>query len=259
MKDDNINQLTDEKAMSTYTFHLDDDLCMPRVITRGGLLNPALIEELTENRDGLDPFDLFSTEEEIIKDVITTAILEPYHSVRHCLAPIERFEFEFSDIDDVGGMVTVTATGVYANGMHHTITVRTNSASPNWKAFYKLFWLRSPNINSHIKTVYHGVGGDGRVKLHPYVMCETRLPTADQIARLHSPSWRIQEFDGVVTAGLMVTGMFFVKTKFFGLYNAAVIIGDSSLVNVEAPVDFLSDGVKRDIEQLEKILRKPTN
>lgn len=238
----------------TYTFHLEDTL----VITRGGLLNPALIEEIAENR-GIDPFELIGREEDVVRDFVTTAILESYHSVRHCLAPIERFEFEFSDVDDVGGMVTVTATAAYANGMHHTIVVRTNSAFPNWKVFQKLFWLRSPNIDTRAETVYHGVGGDGRVKLYPYVMCEAKLPASERFARLHSPSWRIQEVDGVVTAGLMVTGMFFIETKFFGLYNVVVLIGDSSLVNVEAPVDFLSDGVKRDIEQIEKILRKPTN
>lgn len=231
-------------------FHLKDT----RVITRGGLLNPALIEEIVENR-GIDPFDLFGREEEIIRDFVTTAILEPYHSVKHCLAPIERFEFEFSDVDDVGGMVTVTATAVFSNDLTHTITVRTNSTSPSWKAFYKLFWLCSPNIDTHIKTVYYGVGGDGRVKLYPYVTYRTKLPTSDRLARLYSPSWRIQEFNGVVTAGLMVTGMFFIETKFFGMFGAPILVGDSSLVNVEAPVDFLSDGVKRDIELIEKILR----
>ena len=59
----------------------------------------------------------------------------------------------------------------------------------------------------------------------------------------------------MVTAGLMVTGRFFIETKFFGLFNPTVLVGDFSLVNVEAPVDFLSDGVKCDIEQIEKILR----
>ena len=244
--------------MNTLEFQLEDDPCSPRVITRGGLLNPALIEGIVEDR-GIDPFDLIGREEEIIKDFVTTAILEPYHSVKHCLAPIERFEFEFSDVDDVGGMVTVTATAGFSNGLTHTITVRTNSACPNWQAFYKLFWMRSPNIDTRAETVYYGVGGDGRVKLHPYVMCETKLPTLYWFARLYSPSWRIQEFDGVVTAGLMVTGRFFVETKFFGMYNATALIGDCSLVNVEAPVDFLSDGVKRDIEQIEKILKKLTN
>ena len=231
-------------------FHLND----VRVITRGGLLNPALIEAIAEYR-GIDPFDLFGREEEIIRDFVITAILEPYHSVRQCLAPIERFEFEFSDIDDVGGMVTVTATAVFSNGLTHHIIVRLNSTSPNWKAFYQLFWLRSPNIDTRAKTTYYGVGDDGRVKLYPYVMCEAKLPALYRFARLHSPSWRIQEFDGVVTAGLMCTGMFCVKTQFFGLYNAAVLIGDSSLVNVEAPIEFLSTGVKRDIEQIGKILR----
>lgn len=233
----------------TYTFHIDD----ARVITRGGLLNPALVEEIVSR--GADPFDLIGQEEEVISDFVTTAILEPYHSVKHCLAPIERFEFEFSDIDEVGGMVTVTATAVYANGMRHTITVRTNSTRPNWKAFYKLFWLRGPNIDTRAKTTYYGVGGDGRVQLYPYVTHKTKLPTLYWFARLYSPSWRIQEFDGVVTAGLMVTGMFFVETKFFGLYDPTILIGDASLVNVEAPFAFLSDGVKRDIEQIEKILR----
>ncbi len=241
-------------TQQTYTFHLDD----VRVITRGGLLNPALIEDIVAYR-GVDPFDLIGREEEIIQDFVTIAILEPYHSVKHCLAPIERFEFEFSDINDVGGTVTVTATAVFSNDLTHTVTIRTNSASPNWKAFYKLFWLRSPNIDTRAETVYYGVGGDGRVKLYPYVMCETKLPSSDRFARLYLPSWRIQEFDDVVTAGLMVTGMFFVETKFFGLYDTAILIGDASLVDVEAPVDFLSDGVKRDIEQIEKILRKPTN
>ena len=226
-----------------------------RVITRGGLLNPALIEYLAF-RGGIDPFDLIGREEEVVHDFVTTAILEPYRSVKHCLSPIERFEFEFSDIDDIDGMVTVTATAVYANGMHHTVTVRTNSTNPNWRAFYKLFWLRSPNIDTRAKTVYCGVGGDGYVKLHPYVMCEAKLPTLYWFARLDSPSWRIQEFDSVVTAGLMVTGVFVVETKFFGLHSHTILIGDAGLVNVEAPVDFLSDGVKRDIEQIEKILRK---
>ena len=229
-----------------------------RVITRGGLLNPALIEEIAENR-GIDPFELIGREEEISRDFVTTAILEPYNVVRPLLVPIERFEFEFSDVDDDGGTVTVTATAVFSNGLTNTITVRTNSASPNWKAFYKLFWLRNPNIDIRIKTVYHGVGGDGRVTLYPYVMCEAKLPTSDRFARLYSPSWRIQEFDGVVTAGLMVPGIFFVETQFFGMFGAPALIGDSSLVNVEAPVDFLCDGVKRDIEQIEKILQKPTN
>ena len=150
-------------------------------------------------------------------------------------------------------MVTVTATAVFSNGLN-TITVRTNSVSPNWKAFYELFWLRNPNIDTRAETVYYGVGGDGRVKLYPYVMCETKLPTLYWFARLYSPSWRIQEFDGVVTAGLMVTGVFFVETKFFGLYDTTILIGDASLVNVEAPIEFLSDGVKRDIEQIKKIL-----
>ena len=237
-------------TQQTYTFHLDD----VRVITCGGLLNAALIEDIVAFR-GIDPFDLFGQEEEVIRDFVTTAILEPYHSVKHCLAPIERFEFEFSDIDDVGGMVTVTATAVFSNDLTHTVTVRTNSTSPNWKAFYKLFWLRNPNIDTRAETVYYGVGGDGRVKLYPYVMCETKLPTLYWFARLYSPSWRIQEFDGFVTAGLMVTGEFFVETKFFGLYNPTVLIGDAGLVNVEAPVEFLSTGVKRDIEQIKKILR----
>lgn len=237
--------------MSTYEFHLDD----VRVITRGGLLNPALIEDIVEYR-GIDPFDLFGREEEIIRDFVTTAILEPYRSVRHCLAPIDRFEIEFSDVDDVGGMVTVTAIAVFSNGLTNNVTVRTNSASPNWKAFYKLFWLHSPNIDRHLKTKYYGVGGDGRVKLYPYVKCETKLPALYRFARLYSPAWRIQELDGVVTAGLMVTGKFFVETKFFGLYDSTILVGDSSLVNVEAPVDFLSDGVRHDIEQIEKILRK---
>ena len=243
--------------MNTIEFQLEDDPCSPRVITRGGLLNPALIERVVEDR-GLDPFDLFGREEEIIEDFVTTAILEPYRSVKHCLAPIDRFEFEFSDIDD-GGMVTVTATAVYANGKHHSAAVRTYSASPNWQTFYKLFWMRNPNIDTRAETVYYGVGGDGRVKLYPYVMCETKLPTLYWFARLYSPSWRIQEFDGVVTAGLMVAGRFFIETKFFGPFNPTVLVGDFSLVNVEAPVDFLSDGVKRDIEQIEKILKKLTN
>lgn len=234
--------------MSTTTteFYLDD----VRVITRGGLLNPALVEEIAKNR-WIDPFDLIGREDEIIRDFVTTAILRPYYSVKHFLAPIERFEFEFSD--NVGGMVTVTATAVFSNGLN-TITVRTNSVSPNWKAFYELFWLRNPNIDTRAETVYYGVGGDGRVKLYPYVMCETKLPTLYWFARLYSPSWRIQEFDGVVTAGLMVTGVFFVETKFFGLYDTTILIGDASLVNVEAPIEFLSDGVKRDIEQIKKIL-----
>ena len=153
-------------------------------------------------------------------------------------------------------MVTVTATAVYANGMPYTVAVRTNSACPNWQAFYKLFWMRSPNIDTRAETVYYGVGGDGRVKLYPYVECPAPKKFFwHQFARLHSPSWRIQEFDGVVTAGLMVTGRFFIETKFFGLFNPTVLVGDFSLVNVEAPVDFLSDGVKCDIEQIEKILR----
>ncbi len=239
-------------TQQTYTFHLDDGNCIPLVITRGRLLNSALIEDF-----GIDPFELIGREDEFIKDFVITAILEPYHSVRHCLAPIEQFEFEFADIDDVGGMVTVTATAVFSNGLTHTITVRVNSASPNWKAFYKLFWLRSPNIDTRAETAYHGAGGDGRVKLYPYVMCGAKLPASDRFARLYSPSWRIQEFDGVVTAGLMVTGMFFVETKFFGLFDNPILIGDSSLVNVEAPLDFLSDGVKRDIEQIESVLNKP--
>lgn len=236
--------------MSTeFEFHLDD----VRVIVRGGFLNPALIEEIVENR-GLDPFDVIGQEEEIIKDFVITAIRQPYHAVKPCLAPIERFEFAFSDIDDVGGMVTVTATAVFANGQHHTIVVEINSAYPNWQAFYKLFWMRNPNIDDRAKTVYYGVGGDGRIKLHPYVMRETKLSAVYRFARLYSPAWRIQEFEGVVTAGLMVPGMFFVKTRFFGLYNPDVLIGDYDLVNVEAPVDFLSANVKHDIEQIEEIL-----
>ena len=151
---------------TTFEFRLNNNPHLPRVITRGGLLNPALIERVVENC-GIDPFDLIGREEEIIEDFVTTAILELYHSVKHCLAPIERFEFEFSDVDDVGGMVTVTATAVYANGKHHSAAVRTYSASPNWQAFYKLFWMRNPNIDTRAETVYYGVGGDGRVKLYP--------------------------------------------------------------------------------------------
>ena len=71
-------------TQQTYTFHLDDGNCIPLVITRGRLLNSALIEDC-----GKDPFELIGREDELIKDFITTAILEPYHSVRHCLAPIE--------------------------------------------------------------------------------------------------------------------------------------------------------------------------
>ena len=241
--------------MSTLEFRLGDDICIcsPRVITRGGLLNAALIEELAEER-GLDQFDLIGREEEIIEDFITTAIREPYRAVCPCLAPIERFEFEFWDVDDVGGMVTVTATAVFSNDLTHTITVRTNSVYPNWIAFYELFWMRRPSIDTRAETVYYGVGGDGRVKLYPYVMRETKLPALYRFARLYSPAWRIQEFDGVVTAGLMVPGRFFVGTKFFGLYNSTVLIGDSNLVNVEAPVEFLSDSARRDIEKIEKIL-----
>ena len=239
--------------MSTeFEFHLEDNTL---VITRGGLLNSALIEWIAENR-GIDLFDIVGGEEEIIKDFVTTAILEPYRSVRHCLAPIERLEFEFSDVDDVGGMVTVTATAVFSNGLTHTVTIRMNSALPNWKAFYKLFWMCTPNIDTRAETVYYGVGGDGRIKLYPYVMRVAKLPTSDRFARLHSPSWRIQEFDGGVTAGLMVAGMFFVGSKFFGMFGAPILIGDSSVVNVEAPVDFLSDDVKYDIEQIEKIFEK---
>ena len=66
--------------MSTTTteFYLDD----VRVITRGGLLNPALVEEIAKNR-WIDPFDLIGREDEIIRDFVTTAILRPYYSVKH--------------------------------------------------------------------------------------------------------------------------------------------------------------------------------
>lgn len=243
--------------MSTLEFRLGDDICIcsPRVITRGGLLNAALIEELAEER-GIDPFDAIGREEEIIKDFVTTAIREPYRAVKHCLAPIERFEFEFSDIDDVGGMVTVTATAVFSNDLTHTITVRTYSVYPSWMAFYKLFWLRRPSsINTCAETVYYGVGGDGRIKLYPYVMRETKLTALYRFARLYLPAWRIQEFEGVVTAGLLVPGKFFVDSNFFSLYSFTVLIGDSNVVNVEAPVEFLSDSARRDIEKIEEILR----
>ena len=240
---------------TTLEFSLEDDPRSPRVITRGGLLN--LIEEIAENRE-LDPFDLIGREEEIIEDFVTTAILEPYHAIKHCLAPIERFEFAF-EFDETGYDMTVTATAVYANGKHHTITFSTISAHPNWMAFYELFWMRRPNIDTRIETVYYGVGGDGRVKLYPYVMRETKLPALYRFARLYSPAWRIQELEGVVTAGLMIPGQFVVETKFFGLFNPTMLVGDSSLVNVEAPIDFLSANVKRDIEQIEKILRKQTD
>lgn len=235
--------------MSTTTteFYLDD----VRVITRGGLLNPALIEEIVENR-GIDPFDVIGREEEIIQDFIATAILEPYHAVRSYLAPIERFEFEFSDVDDVG-MVTVTATAVFSSGLMHNVVVRDFSPRPAFSKFFELFWLRRPSIDTRAETVYYGIGGDGRVKLYPYVMRETKLPTLYWFARLYSPAWRVQEFEGVVTAGLLVTGMFFVETKFFGATTTTILVGNG-LLNVEAPVDFLSDGVKRDIEQIEKLL-----
>ena len=238
--------------MNTFEFRLDDGIYSPHVITRGRLLNPALVEEIVENR-GIDPFDVIGREEEILRDFIATAILEPYRSVQHCLAPIKRFEFEFSDIDDVGGMMTVTATAVYANGKHHSIVVRTNSAYPNWMAFYELFWLRRPSTDTRAGTVYYGVGDDGRVKLYPYVTCEGKL-SPYKFVRLALPVWRIQEYAGVITAGLMVTGRFFVETKFFGLYNSSILVGDSSWVNVEAPVEFLSDNARRDIEKIEKVL-----
>lgn len=241
--------------MSTleFEFYFENNPRLPRVIARGGLLSSALIEEIAEERGIDDPFDLIGREEEIIRDYITTAILEPYYAVHSYLAPIERFEFEFSDADDVG-MVTVTATAVFSSGLTRNIIVRDFSPRPAFSKFFELFWLRRPNYDSRIKTNYCGVGGDGRVILHSYVTRDGKL-LPYKFARLALPGWRIQEHAGVITAGLMVTGKFFVKPKFFGgLYALTMLIGDTELVNVEAPVDFLSDGVKRDIEQIEKIL-----